>query len=367
MKHAKHFLLMVATLLCSIAVHAQGITAVSQLSDTTLYFVSQPGHASGIPTSWVIISESDALQVNSQCGVTSSADDANQQFAFISNDGGNTHYLYHPVRKMFVNKDGSLGNLPMDAVHFTAGNQDGTFVVYFDAQAVINTNDNDGLVVNQWGPLSGWGRADEGNSCAITPVAGFDPTEALAMFAAAEEEKRKIVEFSTGANGWIYGTESYDETLRIVEFTSPLYLFSDKVETLRITVNRTQGNTKYFCLSELEFCDADGQKIELTASDITSNADHNALNPTPDGGGIPALLDGETSTYFHSAWRNMPVEDHYLEITLPNGGYDAFSFRMLSRARTIENGMSYDQSHTFPGVMVMTTSAPSDRKAFAVA
>ena len=52
----------------------------------------------------------------------------------------------------------------------------------------------------------------------------------------------------------------------------------------------------------------------------------------------------------------MPTEDHYLEVTLPNGGYDAFSFKMLSRAHSIDNGVTYDQSHTFPGVMVMTTS-----------
>lgn len=354
MKHTRQFLLMVAVLLCSIAVKAQ-IADVSQLSNEKLYFVSQPGHASGTPTSWVVLNESNALQVNSQCGVASSLNDENQQFAFISNDGGNTYYLYHPVRKMFVNKDGSLGNLPMNAVYFTAGMQDGTFVVYFDASSVINTNDTQGLVINRWGPLSGYGFADAGNSCAITPVGEFDPTEALATFAAADEEKRKIIEFKAGANGWIEGADWYDESQRIVGFTSPLYQFSDKVETLRITVSRDQKGDKFFCLSELAFYDADGQKIELTADCIASNADHNTLNPnSPDGGGIPALLDGETSTFFHSAWRNMPSEDHYLEITLPNGGYDTFSFSMLSRAANSDG----DQSHTFPAEMVMTTSVP---------
>ena len=363
MKHTKLFLLMVATLLCSFAVNAQ-ITDVSQFSNDAVYFVSQPHQVLGNtpnPTSWVVLNESNALQVNSQCGVASSLNDENQQFAFISNDGGNTHYLYHPVRKMFVNKDGSLGNLPMNAVYFTAGMQDGTFVVYFDDMHVINTNNNDGLVVNHWGPFSGYGFADAGNSCAITSVGEFDPTEALATFAAADEEKRKIIEFKAGANGWIEGADWYDESQRIVGFTSPLYQFSDKVETLRITVNRNKKNTvdnKFFCLSELAFYDADGQKIALTADCIASNADHNTLNPnSPDGGGIPALLDGETSTFFHSAWRNMPSEDHYLEITLPNGGYDAFSFSMLSRAET-SNATDGDQSHTFPAEMVMTTSVP---------
>lgn len=352
MKHARLLLLMVATLLCSISVKAQ-ITDVSQLSNTELYFVSQPGHASGTPTSWVVLYDGNALQVNSQCGVASAQDDANQQFAFLSNDGGDTHYLYHPVRKMFVNKDGSLGNVPMNAVHFMVGNQAGTFVVYFDASSVINTNDNQGLVINRWGPLSGYGAADAGNSCAITPVGEFDPSEALAMFSQAGEEKKKIIEFKAGTNGWIEGADWYNQSQRVVGFTSPLYQFSDKVETLRITVNRDKKGDKFFCLSELAFYDTNGQKIELTADAIVSNADHNALNPnSPDGGGIPALLDGETTTFFHSAWRNMPNADHYLEITLPNGGYDAFSFKMLSR----DGSGGADQSHTFPGEMVMTTS-----------
>ena len=166
-------------------------------------------------------------------------------------------------------------------------------------------------------------------------------------------------QFNAGANGWIDGAVWHNQTEKIAIYTSPLYRAQGgKVTKLRITVNRTKGNTKYFCLSELELYDANGTKIALTASNITSNADHNALNPTaPDGGGFAALFDGQTSSYFHSAWQNMPAEDHYLEVTLPNGGYDAFSFKMLSRARTIENnGIVYDQSHTFPAVMVMSTA-----------
>lgn len=164
-------------------------------------------------------------------------------------------------------------------------------------------------------------------------------------------------QFNAGANGWIDGAVWHNQTEKIAVYTSPLYRAQGgKVTKLRITVNRTKGNTKYFCLSELEFYDANGNKIALTASNVASNADHNALNPTPDGGGFAALFDGQTSTYFHSAWQNMPAEDHYLEITLPNGGYDAFSFKMLSRARSIEGAYVYDQSHTFPAVMVMSTA-----------
>jgi uncharacterized repeat protein (TIGR02543 family) len=165
------------------------------------------------------------------------------------------------------------------------------------------------------------------------------------------------VEYHAGANGWIEGADWHAHDLRVAGFTSPMYRAQSKVEKLRFTVNRTKGNTKYFCLSELEFYDADGNKIALSASSFKSNADHNTLNPgRPDGGSYGALVDGQTATYFHSAWQNMPTEDHWIEVTLPGGGYDTFWFRMLSRAYSTENGVINDQSHTFPGEMVMTTS-----------
>ena len=165
------------------------------------------------------------------------------------------------------------------------------------------------------------------------------------------------VEYHAGANGWIEGADWHAHDLRVAGFASPLYRAQGKVEKLRFTVNRTMGYTKYFCLSEFELYDANGNKIELSASNFKSNADHNTLNPNhPDGGSYGALVDGQMGTYFHSAWLNMPAEDHWIEVTLPNGGYDTFWFRMLSRAYSTENGVINDQSHTFPGEMVLTTS-----------
>ena len=165
------------------------------------------------------------------------------------------------------------------------------------------------------------------------------------------------VEYHAGANGWIEGADWHAHDLRVAGFASPLYRAQGKVEKLRFTVSRTKGYTKYFCLSEFELYDANGNKIALEASSFKSNADHNTLNPNhPDGGSYGALVDGQMGTYFHSAWQNMPAEDHWIEVTLPNGGYDTFWFRMLSRAYSTENGVINDQSHTFPGEMVMTTS-----------
>ena len=173
------------------------------------------------------------------------------------------------------------------------------------------------------------------------------------------EYTKMPIEFRQAENGWIEGAEWFDESAKIIAYTSPMYRFEGKVETFRITVNKNKNNARYFCLSELEFFDGHGQKIELTEDDITSNADHNTLNPdAPDGGGIAALFDDDYNSFFHSAWRNMPTEAHYLEVTLPNGGYDAFSFRMLSRS----NSNGWSQSHTFPGEMVIATPAPEREK-----
>ncbi len=159
-------------------------------------------------------------------------------------------------------------------------------------------------------------------------------------------------------NVWLDGSTWYDESLKIRMYASPVYRFEGNIETFRITVHENSNtNTadKFFCISELKFFDGNGNLIPLTEENISSNADHNALNSTPDGGGFAAMFDDNTNTYFHSAWQNAPSADPYLEITLPNGGYSSFSFAMYSRDNT--NG--WNQSHTFPGRMTLSTPMPN--------
>ncbi|MBR5593571.1 MAG: M60 family metallopeptidase [Bacteroidaceae bacterium] len=53
---------------------------------------------------------------------------------------------------------------------------------------------------------------------------------------------------------------------------------------------------------------------------ISSNAEHNAGGAAKDGGGLPALLDGSTGTYFHSRWGGTPVnEQHFLQVDMGRG------------------------------------------------
>ncbi|MBQ4084025.1 MAG: dockerin type I repeat-containing protein, partial [Bacteroidaceae bacterium] len=150
---------------------------------------------------------------------------------------------------------------------------------------------------------------------------------------------------------------------KLVEFASPLYCFQGLIEKFRITVKNAAAGQHFFCLSELVFYDKTGAEIELTAENITSNADHITLNPGsegPEGTGIPALVDGDVNTFFHSDWSGkVNNEYHYLEVTLPNGGYDAFSFKMVSRGQVNNAGVQTGgQRHTFPGEMIIDTPRP---------
>ena len=52
--------------------------------------------------------------------------------------------------------------------------------------------------------------------------------------------------------------------------------------------------------------------VTLTIDMLSDNANH-----VGDGGGLPALIDGKVSTYYHTKW-NAPVttEAHYVQIKL---------------------------------------------------
>ena len=155
------------------------ITAISELSNTVLYAVSQPNHSKGA-TSWAVQEDGQALKSNHDLGLSVYGADARQQFAFVSNDDGTTLYLYHAAEAKFVGKDGSLSDKPVDAIQFKAGAYDNTFVAYFDGAHYINVGGSRQMIID------GWNTADGGNSCVITPVGEFDPTEALALIKAFE-------------------------------------------------------------------------------------------------------------------------------------------------------------------------------------
>lgn len=336
-------------LLTSLAfLHAAVAAIVVNLSDadpTKCYSVTTMGRGG-----WAVDAAGTMLTCTNAEGLTVDDTDARQQFAILSLNGED-YYIYSVSAKKFVAMNRALVAGKTDAIELVDASSmgEGRVLVRFDANHNINVAGSN-LVIDAWSYL------DAGNAVAILEAGDFDASEALAMLAAEPEEEEEFaceIVYPRGPEGWIEGADWYNVDMRVMRYSSPIYHFAGKVETFRIIVKGSKNNQAFFCLSELELYDADGQKIPLTAANVASNADHNALNPESlDGGGFAALFDEDLNTYFHSAWQNMPIGEHYLEVTLPNGGYDTFSFTMLSRS----NSGGRDQSHTFPGEMALVSS-----------
>lgn len=66
---------------------------------------------------------------------------------------------------------------------------------------------------------------------------------------------------------------------------------------------------------------------------LSTNADQNVVGNGTDGGGIAALLDGNTTTYMHTQWSGTPVgEVHYVQVDLGEGRAIAdFQFSYATR------------------------------------
>ena len=162
------------------ATPSAAISDLSELSNEKLYTVQQKNRG----TSWAVAS--DAMVSSKQAGVvTGKENDPKQQFAFITSN--ETTYIYYAADKKFVNKDGSLSETPVDPIAFVNGESEGTFVVKFDDSHYVNVGGSGNMEINDWST------ADNGNSNTFTPVADFDPTEVLKLFAPATPEATTVV------------------------------------------------------------------------------------------------------------------------------------------------------------------------------
>ena len=182
------------------------IKSVSELSNNKLYTVVQKNHSKGA-TSWAIAAGGDAFVSSKQVegAVAGQADDTKQQFAFLTYE--EKIYLYHPAEKKFVNKDASLSDTPVDAITLLDGAFKNTFMVKFDDSHYVNVNGEQNMGID------GWSAADGGNSCTISAVADFDPTEVLKLFIVPT-----TIENAGGVNGQICTTTSSLE----ITFSAPI-------------------------------------------------------------------------------------------------------------------------------------------------
>ena len=157
--------------LSAISVYGDSIVASTIVLNTTdLYFVSLPYRNN---VSWAIAKGGSKLQSSAELNINASSSDTRQQFMLHSLDSGATHYLYHPAEEKYINKDGSLSSLPVDAIYFKNGAYDRTLTPYFDDNHYINF-DGDKINICAWGG-STWGCLDEGNSCSFSVVRSDNP------------------------------------------------------------------------------------------------------------------------------------------------------------------------------------------------
>ena len=144
---------------------------------------------------------------------------------------------------------------------------------------------------------------------------------------------------------------NYDGKNNLIEYTSQLYRFREPLTSVRFYI-RAVGNpaevdkngNPHICISGFAMFDELGDTIPLTTENVVSNATEN------EGQGIPGMLDYKANTFFHSLWRTGTPEAHYIEVTLPEGQYSAFSFKMLS--------FEDSRSRVFPRELEITYVSP---------
>ena len=141
---------------------------------------------------------------------------------------------------------------------------------------------------------------------------------------------------------------SYGARNNVIHYKSPLFRFRETLTKVRFIVHEvgapyqtaTDGRAS-FCLGSFAMYDEHDNEIELTTENLVTNA-----NEPREGKGIPGLLDGDPGTFFHSLWSAATPQAHYLEVTLPEGEYSAFSFKMVA--------LSQNHSRAFPAEVEIT-------------
>ena len=143
----------------------------------------------------------------------------------------------------------------------------------------------------------------------------------------------------------------YDGKKNLIEYTSQLFRFREPLKSVRFYIRGVGDPTEvdkngnpHICISGFAMFDELGDTIPLTTENVVSNATEN------EGQGIPGMLDYRANTFFHSLWRTGTPEAHYIEVTLPEGQYSAFSFKMLSFEDT--------RSRVFPTELEITYVDP---------
>ena len=124
------------------------------------------------------------------------------------------------------------------------------------------------------------------------------------------------------------------------EYTSRMYTMPFPVTNIRFTFKDVfcpngagKGNPPFVALGEFYLYDGDGELIELSADNFNTNAQETTE------GGMENICDGNTTSFWHSAWSSSPTTDfHYLEVSIPEElELTTFSFGWIDRGSNKQN------------------------------
>ena len=141
---------------------------------------------------------------------------------------------------------------------------------------------------------------------------------------------------------------------------TPLLYLETPIDAIRITVTRATKQDNYsgsgtvmFCMGEFELYDAAGEPIPLREDMFQTNS-----LCSSDGGGIPALIDGNHNTWYHSAYNAghdiVPDvgEYSYVQVNLDEP-ISTFRYRMVGRPHA-----TYNRAPTDLGITAGDTYDP---------
>ena len=235
-----------------------------------------------------LVAKSDGSRIATTNDIRGTFDKTNAQyqFALLKNTSG-SYFLYSINANKFVNKTGNLVNYA-EPILFKAGQNNGTFVLYFDASHYINMGGSKQLSIDNWST------ADEGNSYTITQVAEFFPSEELLN---SIEPISVAVNYNVGEKTYSTANKSFylNSPVNAEKFTTDLngtYLTFASTDVETVTAETTTINvtcnveTLPFVISE-NYANATWYLIDMHsndtgAADITSGAKNYIWTATTD-------------------------------------------------------------------------------------
>ena len=255
-------------------------TTVASAQYRNISCFQQEYHSSGV-TAWAVEEGGNALKSTRQLNIAVSLDDPRQQFAILY-DGAKL-YLYHVAEKKFVNKDGSLGISPRDAIYSESGAYSNTSVIFFDEEHYINVGGSGNIEINKWN------KADGGNSSSIYHVGQISNVDLPAQC----RNSRKLT--IRDSDGRILSAQDVAVGAKI-EFP---------------TIDQREGNSFYWLRRT--------SSNVVTADMLYTNAPCTTNAYGDQFVGWHVLFDGYTSTKFHSDYAGADSEDgldHYIRVDM---------------------------------------------------